>query len=86
MSADQNLSTLKLPKIFTINSFIISDLNDAEKILNANKIKTNSQYDYRVSKFNELKSKFELNFDDFELFWYSKPIQTLKDNGVILSL
>jgi radical SAM superfamily enzyme YgiQ (UPF0313 family) len=40
----------------------------------------------KILNFNELKSKFELNFDDFELFWYSKPIQTLKDNGVILSL
>ena len=29
---------------------------------------------------------FELNFDDFELFWYSKPIQTLRENGVILVL
>ncbi len=36
--------------------------------------------------FNQLKAKFELNFDNFELFWYSKPIQTLKENGVILTL
>jgi hypothetical protein len=40
----------------------------------------------KALNFNELKSKFELDFDDFELFWYSKPIQTLKDNGVILCL
>ena len=26
------------------------------------------------------------NFEDFELFWFSKPMQQLKENGVILSL
>ncbi len=40
----------------------------------------------KIFNFNELKSKYELNFDDFELFWYSKPIQTLRENGVILVL
>jgi hypothetical protein len=34
----------------------------------------------------QLKEKFEENFEDFELFWFSKPIQQLKENGVILSL
>ncbi|NMR32762.1 radical SAM protein [Chryseobacterium aquaticum] len=34
----------------------------------------------------QLKIQFEENFEDFELFWFSKPIQKLKDNGVILSL
>ncbi|WBV60981.1 B12-binding domain-containing radical SAM protein [Chryseobacterium camelliae] len=34
----------------------------------------------------QLKISFEENFEDFELFWFSKPIQQLKENGVILSL
>lgn len=34
----------------------------------------------------QLKNQFEENFDDFELFWFSKPMQQLKENGVILSL
>ncbi|RLJ32704.1 radical SAM superfamily enzyme YgiQ (UPF0313 family) [Chryseobacterium sp. 7] len=34
----------------------------------------------------QLKTQFEENFEDFELFWFSKPIQQLKENGVILSL
>lgn len=34
----------------------------------------------------QLKLNFEENFEDFELFWFSKPIQQLKENGVILSL
>ena len=40
----------------------------------------------KILTFNQLKAKFELSFDDFELFWYSKPMQTLKENGVILVL
>jgi len=34
----------------------------------------------------QLKTDFENNFEDFELFWFSKPMQQLKENGVILSL
>ncbi|QOW09475.1 radical SAM protein [Kaistella flava (ex Peng et al. 2021)] len=34
----------------------------------------------------QLKTNFEETFEDFELFWFSKPIQQLKENGVILSL
>ena len=34
----------------------------------------------------QLKTRFEEQFEDFELFWFSKPIQQLKENGVILSL
>lgn len=34
----------------------------------------------------QLKANFEENFENFELFWFSKPMQQLKENGVILSL
>ncbi|WP_312765839.1 B12-binding domain-containing radical SAM protein [Epilithonimonas sp.] len=34
----------------------------------------------------QLKTNFEERFEDFELFWFSKPIQQLKENGVILIL
>lgn len=34
----------------------------------------------------QLKTQFEEKFEDFEIFWFSKPIQQLKENGVILSL
>ena len=34
----------------------------------------------------QLKSNFEENLEDFELFWFSKPMQQLKETGVILSL
>ena len=34
----------------------------------------------------QLKDLYENNFEDFELFWFSKPVQQLKENGIILSL
>jgi len=34
----------------------------------------------------QLKNNFEESFEDFEMFWFSKPIQQLKENGVILNL
>ena len=33
-----------------------------------------------------LKNQFENRFENFEMFWFSKPLQQLKENGVILSL
>jgi hypothetical protein len=34
--------------------------------------------------FSQLKADFEGQFDDFELFWYSKPIRSLSDFGLLL--
>ena len=33
--------------------------------------------------FNEIKKDFEVLFDDFELFWYSKPVLTLREFGLL---
>ena len=33
--------------------------------------------------FAQLKARYEEEFDDFELFWYSKPINQLKENGLL---
>ncbi|CAA7390238.1 B12-binding domain-containing radical SAM protein [Chryseobacterium fistulae] len=41
---------------------------------------------YKKITLQQLKQNFEESFDDFELFWFSKPIQQLKENAVILSL
>ncbi|RKT02134.1 B12-binding domain-containing radical SAM protein [Chryseobacterium defluvii] len=46
----------------------------------------NSIENERKVTLQQLKSQFEEHFEDFELFWFSKPMQQLKDNGVILSL
>lgn len=34
--------------------------------------------------FSELKSDFQNHFEDFELFWYSKPIHILRENGLLV--
>ncbi|SDW20599.1 Radical SAM superfamily enzyme YgiQ, UPF0313 family [Lutibacter oricola] len=34
--------------------------------------------------FSELKADFETSFNDFELFWYSKPINILKEYGLLV--
>ncbi|ASW73438.1 Fe-S oxidoreductase [Chryseobacterium piperi] len=46
----------------------------------------NSKVSSKKITLQQLKTQFEENFEDFELFWFSKPVQQLKDNGVILSL
>ncbi|RVT77406.1 radical SAM protein [Flavobacterium sufflavum] len=38
----------------------------------------------KTYSFQELKADFELNFEDFELFWYSKPINTLRGFGLLV--
>ena len=32
----------------------------------------------------QLKSGYETHFEDFELFWYSKPIHTLRESGLLV--
>lgn len=34
--------------------------------------------------FQEVKTDFETGLDDFELFWYSKPINTLREFGLLV--
>ena len=51
------------------------------RILNENAIENGKKL-----SLLQLKTDFENSFEDFELFWFSKPMQQLKENGVILSL
>ena len=39
---------------------------------------------HKVYSFQEIKSDFETNLEDFELFWYSKPVNTLREFGLLL--
>jgi hypothetical protein len=38
----------------------------------------------KVYSFQEIKSNFETHFEDFELFWYAKPINTLREFGLLV--
>ncbi len=37
----------------------------------------------KLVSFSQLKQNFETDFEDFELFWFSKPIEVLKSNGLL---
>ena len=38
----------------------------------------------KIFTFQELKMDYEVNFEDFELFWFSKPLNTLRDFGLLV--
>ena len=38
----------------------------------------------KTYSFQEVKTDFELQLEDFELFWYSKPINTLREFGLLV--
>ncbi|HBR11035.1 MAG TPA: radical SAM protein [Chryseobacterium sp.] len=73
--------------IFHLKTNIVKIELDQEKadwlirILDENPIQNQ-----RKITLQQLKDDFETHFDDFEIFWFSRPIQQLKDNGIILSL
>ncbi len=47
-------------------------------------LKKLSVYNSKVYSFQEIKSDFEIQFQDFELFWFSKPVNTLRDFGLLV--
>jgi hypothetical protein len=42
-----------------------------------------SIFEPQLYTLKQLKDNFELEFDNFELFWYSKSVQSLKDFGLL---
>lgn len=38
----------------------------------------------KMITISEIKKDFETHFEHFELFWFSKPIQTLRESGLLL--
>ncbi|WP_310558411.1 B12-binding domain-containing radical SAM protein [Flavobacterium sp.] len=38
----------------------------------------------KICTFQEIKSDFETSLEDFELFWYSKPVNTLREFGLLV--
>lgn len=38
----------------------------------------------KIGTIQEIKSDFEQDFEDFELFWFSKPIQQLRNSGLLM--
>ncbi len=62
---------------------IITEKEKAEwlvKILDAISIKENNP----IQTLAQIKTHYETHFEDFELFWYSKPINTLREFGLLV--
>ena len=38
----------------------------------------------KIYTFQEIKSDFEIHLEDFELFWYSRPVNTLREFGLLV--
>jgi hypothetical protein len=66
-------------------TFDISLEKDKAKWLVATLEKISVYSDSKLT-FAQLKSDFEASFEDFELFWYSKPIQNLYNYNLLLVL
>jgi len=43
-----------------------------------------SVFNEKTATFLQIKTSFENQFEDFELFWYSKPLNTLKNFGLLV--
>ena len=54
-------------------------------VIGAELAKNNIENQKKITLQN-LKVDFEEDFEDFELFWFSKPVQTLRENAIILVL
>ena len=63
--------------------FEISLEEDKAKWL-MNSLEIISVFNDKKLTFSQLKSDFETSFEDFELFWYSKPINTLREFGLLV--
>jgi hypothetical protein len=38
----------------------------------------------KIYTFQEIKTDFEISIENFELFWYSKPVNTLREFGLLV--
>lgn len=70
---------------FQSNSSVFDILLEKEKaIWFLNQLDTLNIENNRLPSFGELKKDFETQFEDFELFWFSKPISLLRKNGLLV--
>lgn len=72
---------------FHLNTNIVKLELEAEKAAWLVKIiQENSLQKPQKITLQQIKNDFEVKFEDFELFWFSKPLQQLKESGIILLL
>jgi hypothetical protein len=59
-------------------------LNDLEGHWLVNTLPLISVSNNKTFTFQELKASFETTLENFELFWYSKPVNTLREYGLLV--
>jgi hypothetical protein len=74
---------MKLTFHATLETFEITLEEDKATWL-INTLETISVFNDNKMTFMQLKSDFENHFEDFELFWYAKPITTLRKFGLLV--
>lgn len=47
-------------------------------------LQTNTPQNSSKRTLSQMKMEYETHFDDFELFWYAKPMQTIRNNGLLV--
>jgi hypothetical protein len=74
---------LKLTFHDTTETFqIIMEKEMGEWLLNV--LEQLTPHQEKQTSFAQLKNDFETDFEDFELFWFSKPIRLLKKHGLLV--
>ena len=79
----QTYYTLQAMFHSTTDTFTITlDKNHGTWFLNVlEKLSPNNS---QLLAFSDLKKDFETQFEDFELFWFSKPMNVLRENGLLI--
>jgi hypothetical protein len=63
---------------------IVINLNKNEGEWLVTILEKTSVYHSKVCTLLDIKNDFETHFEDFELFWQSKPIATIKNHDLLI--
>jgi hypothetical protein len=66
------------------NETIEINLNKSEGEWLVTILEKTSVYNSKVCTLSDIKNDFETHFEDFELFWQSKPIATIKNHDLLI--
>jgi radical SAM family protein len=78
----KGISREKIQLSFNKKVDLVFDKDEGEWF--AEVLKKLSVYEKDSLTFAQIKTDFEKQFENFELFWYSKPIITLRKNGLLV--
>lgn len=87
LKTKKNISYQNTKLTIHLKTNVLSILLEEEKATWLMKtIKSNPIQHSKLITLQQLKDDYEETMDDFELFWFSKPVMQLRENGIILLL